>query len=171
MVTSLGFVAWGYLADERVAVAANLLFVLISLRHILRIAAQRRPVDLTNEQNRVCSSLFRSMTPREFLNLSELAEPGSAEAGTLIRKGDVVDAVIIELESDELVLPAPMMLGEVSYALGESSTASATVRLESPAQTRRWTMAMLRDLEVSHPDLAVPFLASLGANLAKKVKG
>ena len=178
LATSIGFVAWGVMVDERVVVAANALFVLLSLRHVVRLARQRRPVVLDEEENHVYNALFAAMTPREFLTLWRLGEPATVPAGALITVGQVVDDVLvvldrhaaIELADDERIAAAPSLLGEMSYALGEAATATATVRVDAPARVRRWTKATLRDLERSHPDLAVPFLAAVGQNLARKIR-
>ena len=178
LATSVGFVAWGFMVDERVIIAANGLFVILSLRHIIRLAKQRQAVSLSSEENHIYGHLFSTMTPREFLTLWGLGEQYSLEPGAIISRDQMVDDVmvvidrdvIIELDSGDRVAAAPTLLGEMSYALGESAPATATVRADVPVRVLRWTKATLRDLERSHPDLAIPFLAAVGANIARKVR-
>jgi len=178
LLTSIGFGAWGWLSDLPITVVANCLFTALSLRHIFRLLRQRQPVELTSEQVVVYEQLFSAMSERQFLELWNLGVPGTAPVGNLIVRGELVDDVIvvidqavhIELDTGDRVAASPSVLGEMSYALGESAVATATVRVETPAQIRRWTKETLRGLGTSHSALEVPFLAAMGANLARKIR-
>src|SRR5262245_20764116 len=55
------------------AIAWNLLFIGINLMQIVILLRERRPVTLTVDQQRLYQLAFRSVTPREFLKLLELA--------------------------------------------------------------------------------------------------
>ena len=179
LTASLGFVVWGIAVGERVTILANVFFVVLSLRHIIGLLKQRRPVTLSDEQERVYLALFSAMSKREFKELWELGERSTADAGPLIRSGDDVEEVIVvldspvfvELDHGDLELAAPSILGEMSYALGETASATASVRLDAPAELLRWTKSTLRDLKHTNPGLEVPFLAALGSNLARKIAG
>lgn len=179
LTASLGFVVWGIAVGERVTILANVFFVLLSLRHIIGLLQQRRPVTLGDEQERVYQALFSAMSKREFKELWELGERSTADAGPLIRSGDDVEEVLVvldapvyvELDGGDLELAAPSILGEMSYALGETASATASVRLDAPAEVLRWTKSTLRDLKHTNPGLEVPFLAALGSNLARKIAG
>lgn len=178
MITSLGFILWGVLIDNTVTVIANVLFVLIGARHIIRLYKQRQPVELNDTQRRINEEIFEAMSAREFLLFWHLGDEDFVESGELIRKDEKLDDVlvitrgdvIIELDSGDLVKEAPILLGEMSYALGVDAAATATVRCEGEVEMRRWTKTTLRDLQRSHPDLAVPFLRSIGSNLAAKFR-
>lgn len=178
MITSLGFIVWGAMIGNPVTVVANVLFVLIGARHILRLYKQRQPVELTDIQEQVNSDVFDAMSPREFLLFWHLGSEDSLDSGVLIQRDEHLDdvlvitegEVVIELDSGDLVKHAPVLLGEMSYALGIDAVATATVRCDSAVELRRWTKTMLRDLQRSHPDLAVPFLRSIGSNLAAKFR-
>lgn len=179
VLTSLGFIGWGLMIEDgRAVVIFNILFVLISLRHVTRIIRQRRPVVLSDEDQELREALFPSMTSRQFANFWALGVPGVAQIGELITKGELVDEVVvvlagtaqIELDSGDRSAPSPVILGEMSYALGEDVAATATVRLDEPVPIRTWTKSILRDLKTNEPELEVPFLASLGQHLARKVR-
>lgn len=179
MCTSMGFIIWGFMIDDGwVAIVANALFVIIGSRHLRRLYLQRQPVELTSDQEQVHEAVFGTMSPREFLLFWHLGRTDDHESGTtLITKGEALDdvlvvtsgGVVIEIGSGDIHRVAPMLLGEMSYALGIDAVATATVRCDGPVEVRRWTKATLRDLQRSHPDLAVPFLRSIGANLAAKI--
>lgn len=178
MVTSLGFIVWGTMIESPVTVAANVLFVLIGLRHIIRLYRQRQPVELDEVQEQIKAQIFDAMSPREFLLFWHLGSSDLLHDAELITKNEQLDdvlvvtdgSVVIELESGDLVKQAPILLGEMSYALGVDAAATATVRCDGEVELRRWTKTTLRDLQRSHPDLAVPFLRSIGSNLAAKFR-
>lgn len=179
MCTSIGFIIWGFMIDDgRVVITSNVLFVIVGLRHVIRLYRQRQPVELTLQQEEVHGAVFSSMSPREFLLFWHLGRSDRLAPGTtLITEGEPLDdvlavtsgEVVIEIPSGDLHRAAPMLLGEMSYALGEDAAATATVSCKSDVEVRRWTKVALRDLQRSHPDLAVPFLRSIGANLAAKI--
>lgn len=179
ILASIGYITWGLLLEDGlVVVVFNVLFVAISSWHVTRIVKQRRPVVLSSEDEATRSELFPSMTSRQFQDFWALGAPGVAQVGDLLTKGELVDEVVvvlggvaqIELDTGDRSANAPVLLGEMSYALGEDVAASATVRLDEPAPIRTWTKAVLRDLRSNNPELEVPFLASLGQNLARKIR-
>ena len=179
MVASFGYIFWGLMIEDgRVVLVFNTLFVFISLRHINRIIKQRRPVVLAPEDESLRSEIFPSMSPRQFETFWKLGVPGTAMPGALLTRGELVDEVIVvldgtaqvELDTGDRAAPAPVLLGEMSYALGQDVPASATVRLDEPVPIRTWTKSVLRDLKKNDPELEVPFLASLGQNLARKIR-
>jgi|GEM_PF-3854877 len=143
MFASFGYITWGLMIEDGLVVLIfNSLFVLISLRHINRIIRQRRPVVLSAEDEALRAELFPSMTSRQFQQFWELGVPGTATPGALLTKGELVDEVVVvlggvaqvELDSGDRAAPSPVLLGEMSYALGEDVPASATVVLFPAAE-------------------------------------
>jgi hypothetical protein len=56
-------------------------FAALNIYWICRLLLERRPVKLSEDEQRLCELVFRTMTPREMIKLLKLATWKNAEAG------------------------------------------------------------------------------------------
>src|SRR5262245_59697268 len=74
----------------------GLVFTAINLYQIVRIYLERRPVALSEDEQRLYDLAFRSLRPREFVSLALIGEWKSAPAGDrVLTEGQAVSSVCI----------------------------------------------------------------------------
>ena len=175
--TSAGFVMWGAIIGNAVVIVANALFLIMSVRQVVRLLRQRRPIELDGDLALVHDALFPTMSARQFLLFWHLGEELVAENVELLKRGESspflfalhAGAADVHLDSGIRQLDAPALLGEMSYVRGAHAPATADVTAAGPVECRRWRKDDLHRLNQSHPDLVAPFLRGLGADIAGKL--
>ena len=108
-------------------------FILINAINLTDLILKRRPVHLTEEQQRLHLLVFRSLTPREMLKLIAIAEWKEAKPGEiLINKGVVTEKLLLvfhgiaKVEANGEVrahIRDGGFLGEMSYTSGKPTSA------------------------------------------------
>jgi hypothetical protein len=160
------------------AIAWNLIFIGINLIQIVILLRERRPVTLTEDQQRLYELAFRSVTPREFLKLLDLACWEEAAVGQIIvRKGQDIDRMMVihsgsaSIRCEERTvaeLRPGHFVGEMSFITGEQTcadvVASETLRYVS------WSKDSLRCLLEDRPQLKVALQYAIGVDLVSKLK-
>ncbi len=179
LVTSVGFVAWGFMIDDGiVAIVANSLFVALSARHIVRLMRQRRPVALSADQQSVHEALFSTMSTNQFALFWAFGRSAETEGPEVLTSvGQPVELISVVIDGTVLVITptatidrhGPTIVGEISFLRGPTATAPADVVSSPGARLHQWETAQLRMLERTHPDLALPFMAGLSATAASRV--
>jgi hypothetical protein len=154
-------------------------FAVINLVQIARIYAERRPVVLGADEQRLYDLAFRSLRPREFLSLALAGEWRDAVAGDMIvRRGETVDSVSIAIEGTVQVDHGERILGSLppGHVLG---TALALVGAPSPVDARfvgagrymRWPLSSVRAFIDKRPDLRDALRQAANIDLARKIEG
>ena len=179
LVTSIGFVTWGFLIDDGiVTIVANSIFVVLSVRHIVRLLKARRPVELSADQQRVHEALFATMSTNQFALFWAFGRSATTDsAETLTSIGEPVElisvvvdgAVVVRTATTTIERHSPNIVGEISFLRGPDATASADVVAAPGTRLHQWGPAQLRMLERTHPDLALPFMVGLSATAASRV--
>ena len=103
----------------------NLVFTALNVGWIARLLLERRPVKLSQEEERLCELVFRTMTPREMIKLLKLGLWQTAAAGEcFVAQGTPLDRLMVIYS----VGPAsrPTATPWPSCSPGSSSAASAT---------------------------------------------
>jgi hypothetical protein len=153
-------------------------FAVINLVQIARIYAERRPVVLGADEQRLYDLAFRTLRPREFLALAMVGEwRDAAEGEVILQRGRAVDALVIaiagsaqacygervlgNLAPGELIGSAPALLGE---------PAPIDARFVEAARYIRWPVASLRTFVEKRPDLRNALLRSVNRDLARKLE-
>src|SRR5439155_19376724 len=76
----------------------SLVFTAINLYHIARLYLERRPVVLSQDEQKLYDLAFRSLRPREFVSLSLVGEWKSGEAGEkVMTEGEPVSCLCIPI--------------------------------------------------------------------------
>jgi hypothetical protein len=163
------------------AVGWTSLFVLINGVNLVLLIRERRPVDLDESMQRLRALVFRSLTPRELVRLTDLAEWKEAAPGTkLVANGEMLNRLLLiyhgraeVLLQDEVVaqLRDGQFIGEMSYVRRGVARGDVVVTGDAPIQYLEWERESLDKYLEKHPDLASVMFVILGSDLAEKLTG
>jgi len=155
----------------------NLVFVGINLVQIAILLVERRPVKLSEVEQRLYEQVFRRLTPREVYKLFRLAQWKKASVGETLVEQDVhLDSLMlinkgvaaVRVENDEVAkLDEGHFVGEMSYITGGKT--SATVIAHSDLEYVTWPTDVLEPFLRKNPDLRIALNAIIGVDLAGKL--
>ncbi len=153
-------------------------FTAINLYQITRLYLERRPVRLSDNEQKLYDLGFRSLRPREFLSLSLVGEWKSAESGErVVAEGEPVSSLCIAIAGSAEVRKQGQPIGVVqpghiignALALtGERSPVEVT--FTERAHYMRWSLPSLRSFIDSRPDLRVTLQSLVNRDLARKLE-
>ncbi len=152
-------------------------FILINGVNLTVLLLERRPVQLSEDQQQLHITTFRTLTPREMLRVLKPAEWHRAEAGErLIQQGEHLHQLMLihrgraEVRRDgefrANVGPGDFV-GEMSLATGQE--ASADVITTEPVDYLIWKSEDLQRVYHRHPNLKDAMQALLGVDMAQKL--
>ena len=154
-----------------------LVFTAINLYQIARIYLERRPVVLSQDEQKLYDLGFRSLRPREFVSLSLVGEWKSGEAGEkVMTEGEPVSCLSIPITGSADVhrrgerigaLTPGHIIGTALALTGEPSPVE--VIFTEPARYMRWSLPSLRRFMDSRPDLRVALQGLVNRDLAEKL--
>lgn len=155
----------------------NLVFVAINLVQIAILLVERRPVVLSEQEQKIYEQVFRRLTPREVFKLFKLAHSRTVAAGEVIVQQDThLDSLMlinkgiasVRINNEEVAqLDEGHFVGEMSYITG--ATTSATVIAKTELEYLEWPTTRLEPLLRKHPDLRIALNAIIGVDLAGKL--
>jgi len=139
----------------------NFVFVLLNLYHIAVLMYEKRPVKMNDKNTELYETLFKDMTPVEYLKVSKIAEWKNFESGEIIIKqgtpvkdlhliynGTVDVAVkgkkVAELKDGQFV-------GEMSFLTEKPAT--ATCKVSHTTECLVWKQKEFKDLLKRNPSL------------------
>jgi Popeye protein conserved region len=154
-----------------------LVFTAINLFQITRIYLERRPVVLSEDEQKLYDLGFRSLRPREFVSLSLMGEWENAASGErVITEGKPVSHLCIAITgSAEVhkqgerigVLRPGHIIGTALALTGDPSPVDVT--FAEPARYMRWSLPSLRRFMDKRPDLRVALQGLVNRDLAGKL--
>ena len=157
----------------------GLVFTLINLYQIVRIYMERRPVVLSEDEQKLYDMGFHSLRPREFVSLVLAGEWKNAAAGDkVLAEGTPVSTVCIATagivhirrQGQELVELQPGHLIGTALALtGAPSPVEAT--FSEPARYMCWPLSNLRSFLDKRPELRITLQSLVNRDLAGKLEG
>jgi CRP-like cAMP-binding protein len=133
----------------------NLVFTGLNLFWIARLLLERRPVTLSEEEQRLCELVFRTMTPREMIKLLKLATWEEVSGKACV---EVDGRNVAELQPGQFI-------GSISYVTEEAAPANI-VALE-PTRTVSWPKPKLEAFMRKNPDLHSALKTTLAIDLAR----
>lgn len=152
-------------------------FTAINLYQIARIYMERRPVVLSDDEQRLYDLGFRSLRPREFVSLMLVGEWRDAVAGDkLLTEGQPVTSLCIAISGTLEVqrrgehlgrLDPGQIIGSTLALTGSPSPFDAV--FTGPARYMRWPLSSLRVFLDRRPDLRVTLQGLINQDLAGKV--
>ncbi len=154
-------------------------FTVINLVQIWRIMMQRRPVQLTGDEQRLYGLGFQSIRPREFLALTMLGTwKDAAEGEQALKTGAVPDEVAIAIDGTVAMSRGAEQVGELLPGQLIGVTLALT-REPSPVDARfttrgryiTWPVERLRAFLEARPELRSAVLAHIQQDIARKLYG
>jgi len=155
----------------------NLIFVGINLVQIAILLVERRPVTLSETEQKLYEQVFRRLTRREVYKLFKIAQWKKISAGeTLVQQDSNLDSLMlinkglasVQVDSNEVAkLDEGHFVGEMSYITGDKT--SATVIASSELEYVTWPTTSLEPFLRKHPDLRIALNAIIGVDLAGKL--
>ncbi len=153
----------------------NLGFTALNIYWICRLLLERRPVNLSATEHKLCELVFRTMTPREMIKLLKLATWKSAEAGEcFVERGKPLSRLIViysgkacaEVDGRNVTELQPgHFIGSISYLTDE--TAPANVVAIEPTRYVSWPKLKLKDFMNKNPDLHSALKTTLAIDLSR----
>lgn len=154
-----------------------LVFATINLFQILRIYMERRPVTLSDDEQKLYDIGFRSLRPREFVSLMLAGEWKNAAVGDkVLTEGTPVSSICIAISGtvhvqkraeDVLDLEPGHIIGTALALTGDPSPVDAT--FTEAARYMCWPLANIRSFLDRRPDLRVTLQGLVNHDLARKL--
>jgi Popeye protein conserved region len=155
-----------------------LVFTAINLYQIVRLYLERRPIVLSQDEQKLYDLGFRSLRPREFVSLSLVGEWKSAQAGErVVSEGEPVSSVCIPITGSADVrkqgerigaLRPGHIIGTALALTGDPSPVEVT--FTEPARYMRWSLPSLRSFTDKRPELRVTLQGLVNRDLAGKLE-
>ena len=153
-------------------------FLLINVYQIARIYLERRPVVLSQDEQRLYDMGFQTLRPREFVSLLLTGQWRDATPGErIVTQHEPVDRLSIPIsgrvdvsrEGEPLGSFAPgQMIGLALAVTGEAASFDAT--FGEPGRYMSWPLPALRSFLDKRPELRVALQRLAGQDLAMKVE-
>ena len=164
------------------AINWNIVFILVNLYHIAVIIYEKRPVHMNPKDKELYETLFKELTPVEYLKITKIAEWHKYAAGEVLIKHSalVTDLMLIyngtvEVEVDGNIvaeLKDGQFVGEMSFLTEKPATASCIVKHDCECIV--WKQPEFKELLKRNPSLYFTIQSLLSAqvssNLVKKSK-
>ena len=180
VLASLFSIFYNYLIPVEpmwLAINWNFVFIVVNLYHIAVIIYEKRPVRMDDKNTELYQTLFKEMTPVEYLKISRAAEWKTIKPGEriitqgmpvpdlyLVYNGTVDVAVdnkwVSELKDGEFV-------GEMSFLTEKVATATCIVKYET--QCLVWKQQEFKDLLKRNPSLYFTIQSVLSTQVSDKL--
>jgi hypothetical protein len=154
-----------------------LVFTSINLYQIVRIYMERRPVELSDDEQTLYDMAFRSVRPREFVSLALIGEWKTATAGDkVVTSGRPVSCLCIAISGtvridrdgrEAGVIPPGHLIGTALALTGDPSPVDGT--FTTTARYLSWPLESIRSFVDRRPELRVTLQALVSRDLAGKL--
>ena len=143
------------------AINWNIVFVLVNLYHIAVIIYEKRPIKMAPKDKELYETLFRDLSPVEYLKVTKIAEWKKFKVGdTLIREAHLVTDLILIYNGtvDVMVkgkkvaeLKDGQFVGEMSFLTEKSATATCVIKHDT--ECIMWKQPEFKELLKRNPSL------------------
>ena len=151
----------------------NFVFVLLNLYHIAVLMYEKRPVKMNDKNAELYETLFKDMTPVEYLKVSKIAEWKMFKSGEIIIQegmpvkdlhliyNGTVDVVVKDKKVADL--KDGQFVGEMSFLTEKPATATCVVRHN--AELLVWRQREFKELLKRNPSLYYSIQSLLSTQL------
>ena len=152
----------------------NFVFVALNLYHIAVIMYEKRPVDMSPKHKELYETMFKNMTPVEFLKITKIADwihfktkESITQKGhtvptlNLIYNG-TVDVIVDDKKVAEL--KDGQFVGEMSFLTEKPATATCVVKHDTECLV--WKQEQFKDLLKRNPSLYFTIQSLLSAQVS-----
>jgi CRP-like cAMP-binding protein len=153
-------------------------FMVVNVVRVVAAALERRPVVLSDNEEKLYCVAFSSIDKREFLKLVSLARWIECSPGELIvEKGQHISEAIVVIGGDieailsgdsRMALRPGQLIGDVSAYSGLTSPADVVAR--GPGTLAKWDLRHVREFTESRPELRANLLQIVSMDLAAKLR-
>ena len=153
-------------------------FMVVNVVRVVAAALERRPVVLSDNEEKLYRVAFSSIDKREFLKLVSLARWIECSPGELIvEKGQHISEAIVVIGGDieailsgdsRMALRPGQLIGDVSAYSGLTSPADVVAR--GPGTLAKWDLRHVREFTESRPELRANLLRIVSMDLAAKLR-
>ncbi|MGH7805788.1 MAG: Crp/Fnr family transcriptional regulator [Candidatus Binatia bacterium] len=168
---------YAWLTDRPGMAAWNALFVAINAGWALRIARERRAVELPPELRAIHERRFAAFTPPEFLRFWSSAHDRDFPGGRIVTAGEAPPELMLLLNGEARVMQGIRTVATLrpgsfiaEMSLVADTVASADVEALGGVRVRAWPMAEVRKLRARQPLLWSKLQSSIGYDLVEKLK-
>ena len=164
ILASLFSVFYNYTIPEEplwLAINWNFIFIAVNVYHVAILIYEKRPVHMTDKEKELYETMFRGLTPVEFLKITKVAEWKKFNSPLpIIQQGKPVNDLILiyngmvdVLANDKKVaeLKDGQFVGEMSFLTEKPAT--ATCRVEHNTECLVWNQKDFKDLLKRNPSL------------------
>jgi len=156
----------------------SVLFTGINLYQSWRLFRERRPVQLTREEEEVRRLVFKDLPPREVLRVLSIGSWTDAETGErLIERGKSVDSLTLVVRGHVQVTREGRVIGKMgpgeivgSALLLSGAPAEVDAATAEPSRTVRWDAGTLERYLDAHPETRDAFQRHIARDLAGKLQ-
>jgi hypothetical protein len=153
------------------------IFTVINLYQIAQLYLERRPVVLSQDEQKLYDLGFQGLRPREFVSLSLVGEWKNADPGeTVVSEGEPVSSLSIPISGAAEVQKSGERIGElkpghiIGTALAFTGDPSPVrVTFTEPARYMHWSLSSLRRFVDMRPDLRTALQGLISRDLAQKL--
>ena len=155
----------------------GLVFIGINIVQIGLLLLERRPVHMTEPEQRLYRTAFRSLTPREFVRLIKVGRwEEAASSDCIVEQGTVLNTIMVILSGKVAVkvdgrtvatLGEGQFIGEMSYLTGGPT--SARVEAMVPTKYVTWQKAQLDEFLNKSTELRAALQLVIGRDLVAKL--
>jgi CRP-like cAMP-binding protein len=152
-------------------------FMIVNAVRVVATALERRPVVLSDREEKLYRVAFSSIDKREFLKLASLARWVDCSPGEIIlKKGQHISEAIVVVAGDleatlggnsRMALRPGQLIGDVSAYSGLACPADVVAR--GPGTLVKWDLRYVREFIASRPDLRANLLRMVSVDLAAKL--
>ena len=157
-----------------IAIFWNGIFILVNLYHIAILIYEKRPVKMNPKDRELYDTMFKSMSPVEFLKITKLAKwkKFKKNAKIITQSKPVKDLHLIYNGTVDVVvgiepvaeLKDGQFVGEMSFLTEKPATATCVVRHETECLV--WDQQSFKDLLKRNPSLYFSIQSLLSAQVS-----
>ena len=143
------------------AINWNIIFVLVNIYHIAVIIYEKRPVKMSSKEKELYETMFRGLTPVEFLKITKIAQwkkyktpfpiitQGKPVKDLILIYNGLVDILVNDNKVAEL--KDGQFVGEMSFLTEKPATATCIVKHDTECLV--WKQPEFKDLLKRNPSL------------------
>ena len=179
MVSSVFSMIAGLLIGSPSMVGWNIAFVAVMGVRVAKLLAERRSIELSEEEAWIRAEVFPGLAPVDFVRVWEAGEERVFEEAPLVSEGELADELMLVMSGAPAVsrdgaliatLGPGQFAGEMAFATSAPSNATVTPAGQ-PARCRVWSTTRLRGLFRTSPELGAGFEQAISVDLVAKVAG
>ena len=159
------------------AINWNFVFITLNLYHIAVIIYEKRPIKMAPKDKELYETLFKDLSPVEYLKISKVARWEKYESGEkIIRQGTpVLDLILIYNGTVDVAVDGKKVaelrdgqfVGEMSFLTEKPATATCIVK--HPCECLVWKQKEFKELLKRNPSLYFTIQSLLSAQVSQNL--